>query len=46
MPKQISPYHSKTGEVYHIYGVCSAGNVLQVVIKQKERVIKNFVKRA
>jgi hypothetical protein len=25
MPKQISPFHSKTGEVYHIYGVCASG---------------------
>ena len=25
MPKQISPYHSKSGEVYHIYGVCASG---------------------
>ena len=25
MPKQVSPYYSKTGEVYHIYSVCTAG---------------------
>ena len=28
MPKQISPYHSKAGEVYHIYGVCASGSVI------------------
>jgi len=28
MPKQISPYHSKSGKVYHIYGVCTAGNAI------------------
>ncbi len=25
MPKQVAPFHSKTGEVYHIYSVCSSG---------------------
>jgi hypothetical protein len=28
MPKQVSPYYSKIGEVYHIYGVCSAGSAI------------------
>lgn len=28
MPKQISPYHSKAGEVYHIYGVCASGSII------------------
>ncbi len=27
MPHQVSPYYSKTGTVYHIYGVCAAGNI-------------------
>jgi len=29
MPKQVSPYHSKTGEAYHIYGVCAAGSTIK-----------------
>ncbi len=29
MPKQVSPYHSKTGKVYHIYGVCTAGHAIK-----------------
>lgn len=29
MPKQISPYYSKTGEVYHIYGVCASGSAIK-----------------
>ena len=33
MPKQVTPYHSKTGEVYHIYGVCTAGSVIKRVRK-------------
>ena len=28
MPKQISPYYSKSGGVYHIYGVCASGSVI------------------
>ena len=34
MPKQVSPFHSKTGEVYHIYGVCSSG----IAIKKGRKV--------
>ncbi|MDH3268329.1 MAG: hypothetical protein OEM46_05685 [Ignavibacteria bacterium] len=29
MPRQISPYHSKTGESYHIYGECTAGRAIK-----------------
>ena len=28
MAKQVSPFHSKGGEVYHIYGVCSSGSAI------------------
>jgi len=28
MSKQISPYHSKSGWVYHIYGVCALGSII------------------
>jgi hypothetical protein len=28
MPKQVSPYYSKNGEVYHIYSVCAAGKAI------------------
>ncbi len=34
MPHQVSPYYSKTGAVYHIYGVCAAGSA----IKKRKRV--------
>lgn len=27
-PKQVAPFHSKTGEVYHIYSVCSSGKFI------------------
>jgi len=29
MPHQVSPYSSKTGKVYHIYGVCTAGKAIK-----------------
>lgn len=29
MPQQVSPFHSKTGKVYHIYGVCTAGKAIK-----------------
>ena len=29
MPHQVSPYYSKTGAVYHIYGVCTAGKAIK-----------------
>lgn len=44
MPKQISPYHSKTGEVYHIYGVCSAGNAITSGNKAKGKGNKKLCK--
>lgn len=28
MPKQIAPYRSKEGAVYHIYGVCASGSLI------------------
>jgi hypothetical protein len=28
MAKQVSPFHSKGGEVYHIYGVCASGSII------------------
>ena len=28
MPKQVLPYYSKSGNVYHIYGVCTAGHAI------------------
>jgi len=34
MPHQVSPYYSKTGTVYHIYGVCATGSA----INKKRRV--------
>ncbi len=44
MPHQVSPYYSKTGVVYHIYGVCTAGSAIKKERESKERVIKNCVK--
>ena len=29
MPHQVSPYYSKTGAVYHIYGECTAGKAIK-----------------
>jgi hypothetical protein len=29
MPKQVSPFHSKTGTVYHIFKVCTAGKAIK-----------------
>ena len=34
MPHQVSPYSSKTGKVFHIYGVCTAG----IAIKRGRKV--------
>ncbi len=34
MAKQVSPFHSKSGEVYHIYGTCTSGKA----IKKSKRV--------
>ncbi|MEJ2104802.1 MAG: hypothetical protein P8X47_09525 [Ignavibacteriaceae bacterium] len=35
MPKQVSPYHSKSGAVYHIYGACTAGKAIKKKVKGK-----------
>ncbi|MEJ2103965.1 MAG: hypothetical protein P8X47_05235 [Ignavibacteriaceae bacterium] len=29
MPKQVAPFHSKTGEVYHIYSICTAAKSIK-----------------
>jgi len=34
MAKQCKPYHSKDGDVHHIYSDCTAGNNIE---KDKER---------
>lgn len=44
MPKQISPYHSNTGEVYHIYGVCASGSAITKGRKMKGKGNKKLCK--
>jgi hypothetical protein len=29
MPKQVAPFHSKTGEVYHVYSFCTAAKSIK-----------------
>jgi hypothetical protein len=29
MPQAVSPFHSKTGEVYHIFSACTAGKAIK-----------------
>ena len=42
MPKQVTPFHSKTGEVYHIYGVCAAGSAIKRGRKVKGKANKKL----
>ena len=44
MPHQVSPYSSKTGKVYHIYGVCTAGKAIKRGRKVKGKSNKKLCK--
>jgi hypothetical protein len=44
MPKQVSPYYSKSGEVYHIYSVCAAGSAIAKGKKVKGKGNKKLCK--
>ena len=46
MPRQISPYHSKTGEVYHVYAECTAGKSMKRGRRVKGKGNKKFFRES